>query len=165
MGRPLARHAMPHDTRRTRTDVATERTMTEEAWYKNGLRFACTQCGNCCSGAAGYVWVTPEEIENIARFLGREDGTLGKEHLRGVGVKHSLTEKPGGDCIFLERANGKATCGIYPVRPGQCRTWPFWEENLVSPETWAAEARTCPGMNHGRHHDYVSIGIRRRQRF
>jgi Fe-S-cluster containining protein len=33
------------------------------------LNFTCTQCGNCCSGEPGYVWVTKEEIRRIAEFL------------------------------------------------------------------------------------------------
>ncbi|MFM7740581.1 MAG: YkgJ family cysteine cluster protein, partial [Planctomycetota bacterium] len=28
-----------------------------EPWYKDGLRFQCSQCGDCCTGGAGYVWV------------------------------------------------------------------------------------------------------------
>ena len=35
-------------------------------WYRDGLQFECTQCGNCCTGDPGYVWVTPEEIKAIA---------------------------------------------------------------------------------------------------
>ena len=27
-----------------------------------GLRFECTQCGDCCTGAPGYVWVNKAEI-------------------------------------------------------------------------------------------------------
>ena len=27
-------------------------------WYRDGLRFECTRCGACCTGAPGYVWVT-----------------------------------------------------------------------------------------------------------
>ena len=34
-------------------------------WYQAGLRFGCTQCGNCCSGPPGYVWVNREEIRAI----------------------------------------------------------------------------------------------------
>jgi Fe-S-cluster containining protein len=41
-------------------------------------------------------------------------------------------------------------CGIYPVRPLQCRTWPFWDGNLASAENWNAAAKRCPGMNRGR---------------
>eukprot|EP00961_Rhodomonas_salina_P046921 629705-Rhodomonas_salina.2 len=29
---------------------------------------------------------------------------------------------------------GKAICSLYEARPKQCRTWPFWPENLASPE-------------------------------
>ena len=26
-------------------------------WYADGLRFTCTQCGNCCTGQPGFVWI------------------------------------------------------------------------------------------------------------
>lgn len=135
--------------------------MAQEKWYKQGLRFECTQCGNCCSGDPGYVWATKEEIRRIAEFLGRDDGWLDRAHLRRVGLRYSLTEKADGDCIFLKRAGGKSMCGIYPVRPLQCRTWPFWNEIVKSPESWEETAKGCPGMNQGKHYDYVQIeGIR-----
>ena len=37
------------------------------------------------------------------------------------------------DCVFLKEdpERGRKTCSIYPVRPLQCRTWPFWPENLA----------------------------------
>ncbi len=47
--------------------------MAEQPWYKDGLRFKCTQCGDCCTGAPGYVWVNQAEIEGIAAELGESD--------------------------------------------------------------------------------------------
>ncbi|MFQ5492289.1 MAG: YkgJ family cysteine cluster protein, partial [Phycisphaerae bacterium] len=132
-------------------------------WYQAGLNFTCTQCGHCCSGPPGYVWVTRREIKGIAEYLDRKDGKLAPSQLRRVGLRHSLTEKSNGDCIFLVRQNGKATCSIYPVRPVQCRTWPFWDGNLHSPDDWNRAAETCPGINRGQHHDFVTIETRRRQ--
>ncbi|HUU82421.1 MAG TPA: YkgJ family cysteine cluster protein [Phycisphaerae bacterium] len=126
-------------------------------WYAAGLHFECSQCGNCCSGPPGYVWVTKGQIKAIAEFLGREDGTLDKSQLRRVGLRYSLTERPGGDCIFLKREGDKAGCSIYPVRPTQCRTWPFWSENLRSSDGWNRAALLCPGMNVGRHYSFVAI--------
>jgi len=130
-------------------------------WYAAGLGFACTQCGNCCSGAPGYVYVTRDEIAKIAAFLGRRDESLGPEYLRRVGRRYSLTEdKRSGDCCFLRHADGKRICGIYPVRPLQCRTWPFWDVNLESPDDWNEAARDCPGMNRGQRYDLVQIEVR-----
>jgi Fe-S-cluster containining protein len=48
-------------------------------------------------------------------------------------------------------------CTIYPVRPLQCRTWPFWTDNLSSPDAWNRAAQTCPGMNRGKQYDFVSV--------
>ena len=138
--------------------------LAKEKWYRGGLSFECTQCGNCCSGDPGYVWATKEEIRGIAQFLGRDDDWLDKKHLRRVGLRYSLTEKPDGDCIFLKRADGKSMCSIYPVRPLQCRTWPFWNNVLRSPDSWNATATTCPGMNRGAPYDYVQIEMRRTQK-
>lgn len=132
--------------------------LTKQKWYSAGLRFECTQCGNCCSGPPGYVWVTKQEIARIAAFLGREDKRLDNKHLRREGFRHSLTEKPDGDCVFLKRQDGKALCSIYPVRPHQCRTWPFWNANLKTPDAWnEAHCTTCPGMNQGKHYPLVQI--------
>lgn len=122
-------------------------------WYADGLRFACTQCGNCCSGAPGYVWVNSEEIEQMATFLSLTPAEFNKRHVRRVGRGRSLLEHRNGDCEFLDRhSDGKTTCRIHSVRPVQCRTWPFWSSNLVSPQAWREASRGCPGMDTGAHY-------------
>ncbi len=139
--------------------------MTRPKWYQTGLSFECTQCGNCCSGAPGFVWVTKDDIRRIAAFLGRTDGWLEKSEVRRVGLRYSLTELPGGDCVFLERHGKRTSCRIHSVRPIQCRTWPFWNENLRSQDAWNSAHQMCPGMNKGKHHDFVQIEQIRTKRF
>lgn len=136
----------------------------KKKWYHEGLRFECTQCGNCCSGDPGYVWATKEEIKKIAQFLDEDEHWLGKKHLRRVGFRYSLTEKKDGDCIFLKREDGKSMCAIYPVRPLQCRTWPFWSPNLASGKAWDRIGENCPGLDHGKKYTYVQIEQRRTQK-
>lgn len=127
-------------------------------WYADGLRFSCTQCGNCCSGPPGYVWVSAHEARDIAASLGITLREFRKRHLRRIGTRHSLRELPDGDCEFLVRTpDGKTHCGIYQTRPIQCRTWPFWKSNLKSPETWQQCGQTCPGLNRGEHHSLEVI--------
>lgn len=138
--------------------------MAKRKWYQQGLEFTCTQCGNCCTGDPGYVWATKEEIARISEFLGQTDGWLDKKHLRRIGFRYSLTEKRNGDCIFLTRDDGKSGCSIYPVRPLQCRTWPFWTSTMASANAWAHTAENCPGMNNGKHHDFVQIETIRKQK-
>ena len=46
--------------------------MSTSPWYREGLRFTCTQCGDCCTGAPGYVWVNQEEIDQLAALVGEE---------------------------------------------------------------------------------------------
>lgn len=129
----------------------------DKPWYRDGLKFTCTQCGNCCTGAPGYVWVTREERAQIAEFLNGQANMTEQEYLRRVGFRHSLVERSNGDCIFLTNVNGKRICSIYPVRPHQCRTWPFWSSNLRTPQAWEAASRDCPGMNRGTHNGFVAI--------
>ena len=40
-----------------------------DPWYADGLRFECTQCGDCCSGEPGYVWVDEDEIESMGTIV------------------------------------------------------------------------------------------------
>lgn len=123
---------------------------SDRPWYASGLAFECTQCGQCCSGpGTGYVWVQPEEIRAMAASLEMEEDIDGFERrfVRRVGARQSLVEYPDGDCIFLHPED--RTCLIYEARPSQCRTWPFWNENVASPEAWEAAAERCPGCNRG----------------
>ena len=115
-------------------------------WYENGLRFECTKCGRCCTGAPGSVWVTMKEIAVIAEFLDMDPEEFGHKYLRLVDNRLSLTERKNFDCVFLE---GKK-CKIYPVRPKQCGTFPFWVEIMDREELWFNAATVCPGVGHGR---------------
>jgi len=121
-------------------------------WYREGLRFSCTQCGRCCTGAPGYVWVTRREVEALRAFLRTTTEDFARRYLRKVGSRASLIEKPNGDCIFYDRG-----CTVYPARPDQCRTFPFWSENLKSRSAWDAAADDCPGMGSGRLYSAAEI--------
>ena len=131
--------------------------MSQEKWYQDGLRFSCVECGQCCTGEPGYVWLTAEEMGRIAEFLELPDKTLPSKMVRRVGFRYSLTERSNGDCVFLVNHDGKRQCSIYEVRPLQCRTWPFWTSNLKSPVDWAFAGEVCPGMNNGKKHDVTHI--------
>jgi Fe-S-cluster containining protein len=119
----------------------------EAPWYRGGLAFACTRCGACCTGAPGYVWVDEAQIARLAGHLGLDPAAFARRFVRRVGDRLSLIERPGGDCVFWDRQAG---CTVYPARPEQCRTWPFWAENLASEADWRDAGRGCPGIDRGR---------------
>lgn len=125
-------------------------------WYSDGLRFQCTQCGNCCTGPPGVVWFDDNEAKAIAAQLGLNEDEFRARYAHRVDDRWSLTERQtehGFDCVFLDRTSvpGKAVCSIYRSRPLQCRTWPFWPEMLESRRSWTTFKRMtpCPGMDSG----------------
>ncbi len=118
----------------------------ESPWYADGLAFECTRCGKCCTGAPGYVWVTDEELATIAKFLGQPLNEVRDLYSRRASGRRSLRERPNGDCVFWDHRKG---CTIYSVRPPQCRTWPFWESNVATPEDWEHTCQVCPGSGKG----------------
>ncbi len=118
-----------------------------EPWYHRGLKFACTGCGDCCTGAPGYVWLSGAEIEAMAAEVGLPIDEFQRQYVRVVGIRKSLIERANGDCIFFD--NKSRRCRVYQSRPRQCRTWPFWKSNLATPAAWQAVAERCPGCNHG----------------
>ena len=127
-------------------------------WYSAGLRFECQVCGGCCTGAPGYVWVTEDEIRALAGAIGYSEFEFRSRFVRQIGKRFSLIELANGDCILFD--GEKRCCRVYEHRPVQCRTWPFWPSNIVSPERWAQVASHCPGCNCG---DVVPLEEIRRQ--
>lgn len=134
-------------------------------WYAAGLAFECGQCGRCCAGPEeGYVWVTDQEIREIAQALRITEQQMRSTYVRRVGRRQSLKESRGSnDCIFLApNDKGGKGCRIYDVRPRQCRTWPFWPGNLRHPDNWAYAQRRCPGVNKGALHFLDEIEAKRK---
>jgi Fe-S-cluster containining protein len=125
------------------------------AWYADGLKFECTQCGKCCGGAPGTVLVTDSELKSMSQALQLSPEQFREMYTRTLpSGKLSLRERANYDCVFFERDLG---CTIYAQRPQQCRTWPFWRGNLASREHWEASSLECPGMDQGPVHSAEQI--------
>ena len=130
-------------------------------WYADGLRFTCSQCGDCCTGAPGFVWVNGAEIAALANEVTKGDvDEFERLYVRKVGIRKSLVEFPNGDCVFFDSQTRK--CGVYNARPRQCKTWPFWDSNLKSPEHWEAAQRACPGCGKGNLYELSQIEDQRK---
>lgn len=127
----------------------------QQPWYKDGLRFTCTGCGDCCTGSPGYVWVNRDDIAAIAAEVGLEIEEFEARYVREIGVRKSLIEYANGDCVFFDNKSRK--CGVYAARPRQCRTWPFWDSNIRTPEAWEQTCEVCPGSGKGRLYQLESI--------
>ena len=162
------------------TPELTEQDGSDQEWFddadptgqtttgEHGLRFSCTQCGECCSGTPGYVGFTDEEAVAIAAHLKISVETFMDEYTRdtphGRSIKDlKFTGSNGHDCVFLDRTSrpGMAGCSIYKIRPTQCRTWPFWGSNLTSRETWNRSGESCPGLNKGPLHTAEHVRLTR----
>jgi len=134
--------------------------VSEKPWYHAGLKFTCSQCGDCCSGAPGYVWVNQDEIDGMGKILGLTSDEFERKFVRKVGIRRSLTEYPDGDCILLDPQTRK--CTVYESRPRQCRTWPFWDSNLKTEADWQRTCEVCPGSGQGKLHSIEKIEASRK---
>ena len=133
------------NARRIVADVS-ENGPPDQPWYADGLAFECTGCGGCCTGH-GFVWVDDEELADLARLQRRDVGELRLLDTKVRNGRRTLREHGNGDCIYLDGRTRR--CTVYAARPRQCRTWPFWRQNLESPAAWDRESANCPGMNRG----------------
>lgn len=130
-----------------------------QPWYRDGLKFECSQCGDCCTGGPGFVWVNDEEIAALAAETQMELAEFEAAYVRKVGLRKSLREYSNGDCVFLNPDT--RGCDVYSARPRQCRTWPFWDSNIRTPDDWEETCRICPGSGKGRLYSIEEIDERR----
>ena len=118
-------------------------------WWADGIRFECQGSGKCCltRGNYGFVYVTLEDRRRFARWLRIPTGEFTRRYCRkSDGYFHLISGSKSEDCVFLQGTR----CGAYEARPTQCRTWPFWPENM-SPKAWNTEVKSyCPGVGKGR---------------
>ena len=86
-----------------------------------------------------------DEIPRIAQYLAMSPERFAAQHCRRVWTRVSLREMSNGECVMLT-AEG---CRIYPVRPAQCRSWPFWRDKVDTPAHWERVKDRCPGAGRG----------------
>ncbi|MCB2144924.1 MAG: YkgJ family cysteine cluster protein [Deltaproteobacteria bacterium] len=113
-------------------------------FFDEGIRFECRRCGDCCTGDPGIVRVNEREIECIAAYLGTPISAVVETFIYSWEDGHSIKEASDGRCLFFEDG-----CRIYPARPTQCRTFPFWFANLRSEARWKKIRHQCPGIGTG----------------
>ena len=124
-------------------------------WYDAGVRFECRpDCGACCVNHDDYAYV----------YLTDDDVTLLADHLElprerfltqytDVEEGRTFLKIDSPECTFLDGAR----CGVYAARPLQCRTFPFWPENLRTRKRWQSLGRFCPGIDEGPVHDRPTV--------
>ena len=118
-------------------------------FFKKGINFKCQGSSNCCvsRGSYGYVYLSKKDLIKIAKYLNVSINLFKKKYCEySDGYLHLKEIYVNGNCQFLENKK----CSIYTARPMQCRTWPFWKENM-NIKKWNEELiNFCPGIGKGR---------------
>ena len=143
-GAPAFRNSI---SKQNTQDFATYVRDTVPAWLKEqkSLPFECTACGKCCQ-RDGDVYMNRSEFTAVAAFLNMSEDAFIRTYSQHVLMDEKeqvawvhFSSKGLGHCVFLEPDTRH--CRIHPVKPVQCRTYPFYPSLLKSPEAWAAECR------------------------
>jgi Fe-S-cluster containining protein len=115
------------------------------------MRFACqTGCVRCCD-TQGFVYITDSDLQRMAKYLGLTAEDFEKQYVIRYRRILRLRKPRKSQCHFLN-AGG---CSVHPVKPVQCRTYPFWPEIVEDQAAWNAEAKRCPGIGKG---ELIQIG-------
>lgn len=111
----------------------------------DGIRFSCQKgCTRCCD-VNGFVYLTEDDLRNAARFLGMTPSAFERQYVYRTRHLLRLRKPRARQCHFLN-ASG---CSIHPVKPVQCRLFPFWPELLESRKAWEETGHRCPGIGTG----------------
>ena len=124
--------------------------VSEKIDYKNGIKFECQGSGNCCvsRNSYGYVYLSDIDLKRFAKNFSLSISDFKSKYCEITDGYIHLSEKNklNGNCIFL---NDKK-CSVYSSRPSQCRTWPFWNENMNA-KIWNEDISiNCPGIGKGK---------------
>lgn len=110
---------------------------------REGVRFRCQRCGSCCR-RPGYVALRAEDIRAASLHLGISEQSFRRRFTLAEGGMRLLKATSRGECPFFE-----GVCRLHGAKPFQCRSWPFWPENLADAESWERARTFCKGIGRG----------------
>ena len=98
------------------------------------MRFSCQPgCTKCCT-RRGWVYLTEDDLLRAAEYLQMTAADFEAAYV--IRFRRVLRlRKPAGRqlaCHFLKDGG----CSIHPVKPTQCRTYPFWPSLVNSRAAW-----------------------------
>lgn len=91
------------------------------------------------------MYLTEQDVERAAQFLGISAAEFERRHVYRTKNQRRLRMPRHASCTFLTPEG----CSIHPVKPVQCRIFPFWPELLEDKREWKRTARWCPGIGKG----------------
>lgn len=119
----------------------------EKKFWSEGIRFECQGSGKCCTsrGSYGFVYLSLKDRQRFARFFHLTTSEFTRKYCEKTSGWFHL-RNPDKNCEFLEGNR----CTVYEGRPSQCRTWPFWPENMNA-KSWRRDVvNFCPGVGKGK---------------
>jgi Fe-S-cluster containining protein len=112
-----------------------------------------TEAVHCCD-QQGFVYLTEDDIPRIAAYLGLTAAAFEERYVYRTKRLRRLRVPRHAQCGFL-RDGG---CSIHPVKPLQCRAFPYWPELVGNKGNWKKTGKWCPGIGKG---DLVNITMAR----
>ncbi len=104
--------------------------------------FECQQCGQCCYGEGG-IFIEPEDVAAIAEYLGISPEEFEKRFVGHRNGRLDIGTGANGACHFLKDNR----CSIHPVKPKNCRLWPFLPGPLTEEWGFKSMKGNCPGFD------------------
>jgi hypothetical protein len=133
--------------------------MVERSLAGEPFHFLCTGCGECCRGE-GSIYFSTDDLRAAMHHLGISRLEFRYRYARHFQKTDSsqYVHRSEAACLFL---NGEGRCDIYPVRPLQCGSYPFWHSVFESPGNFRYNKKLCEGFSDNQH-SYTALQITRR---
>lgn len=113
-------------------------------FFTDGINFECQQCSQCCDVENAIVYLSLSDQINISIFFKLSIKQTRDKFFKREFNRWVIDDKHPSKCRFLK----SNICVIYPVRPTQCRLYPFWENLLKNKKKFYKE--NCPGIGKGK---------------